>query len=173
MPKHQRFQHAHGRQHRAKRNARLAPMRADPLNILHTTIDQMTRASSLDDLLERTITTLHQMMGNSVTAVLQLLPNGSTLYGRTVQSTRPYGGSLLLSIHAGLVGAAAGSQQTVVANDVAADPRHIPAAGWDTRAELCVPIITHTGIWGILNLESERTNAFPQQVVDITEIVAK
>src|SRR5215212_5978519 len=113
MPKRQRFQQTYHRPHKTKRHARLAAMRADPLNILHATIDQMTHAGSLDDLLERTITTLHQMMGNSVTAVLQLLPNGSTLYGRTVQSTRPGAGSLLLSIHAGMVGAAASAQQTV------------------------------------------------------------
>src|SRR5689334_8926501 len=173
MPKRQRYQNTPDRQQKTKRHARPDARRAEPLNILSAMIDQMTHASSLDDLLDRTITTLHQIMGNSVTAVLQLLPDGLTLYGRTVQSTQPYAGSLLLPIHTGLVGAAASNQQTIVANDVAADPRHLPAPGWDTRAELCVPIITHNRLWGILNLESERTNAFPQWVVQITEIVAK
>jgi signal transduction histidine kinase/ActR/RegA family two-component response regulator len=173
MSKRQRYQNTPDRQQKTKRHARLDATRTEPLNILSATIDQMTHASSLDDLLDRTITTLHQIMDNSVTAVLQLLPDGLTLYGRTVQSTQPYAGSLLLPIHTGLVGAAASNQQTIVANDVAADPRHIPAPGWDTRAELCVPIITHNRLWGILNLESERTNAFPQWVVQITEIVAK
>ena len=36
-----------------------------------------------------------------------------------------------------------------------------------------MPIVTHQGFWGILNLESEHTNAFPKQVVQITEIVAQ
>jgi signal transduction histidine kinase/ActR/RegA family two-component response regulator len=173
MPKRQRLQNAYDQPKKTKRHARIATARAKPLDILQATIDQMPRAISLDDLLERTTLTLHQMMGNLATAVLQLLPDGATLYGRTVQSTQPYTGSLILSIHEGLVGAATRTQQTVVANDVATDPRHVLAAGWDTRAELCVPIITHQGLWGILNLESEHANAFPRQVVQIAEIVAQ
>jgi signal transduction histidine kinase len=151
----------------------MAATHVEPLDILHATIDQMPRAISLDDLLDRTLATLHQMMANSVTAVLQLLPDGTTLYGRSVHSTRPYLGTPMLSIHRGLIGAAAQARQTVVANRVASDPRHIPVEGWDTRAELCVPIITHQGLWGILNLESECANAFPQRVIHIAEIVAK
>src|SRR5215212_1801946 len=152
---------------------RIITARAQPLDILQATTDQMPRATSLEDLLERTTLTLHELMGNSVTAVLQLLANGVTLYGRAVQCTRPYTGSRMLSIHHGLVGAAARAQQTIVANDVSADPRHVLAAGWETHAELCVPIITHQGLWGILNLESEHIDAFPKQVVQIAEIVAQ
>ncbi len=173
MPKRQRFQNTYDRQQKTKRDARRAAARAKPLDILRATIDQMPRASSLDALLDRTITTLHQMMGNSATAVMQLLPDGATLYGRSFQSSRPYPGSPTLPIHKGLMGAAARARQTVVANKVSADPRHIPVEGWDTRSELCVPIITHHGLWGILNLESERVNAFPQRVVHIAEIVAQ
>ncbi len=173
MPKHQRSQKTYNRSRKTKQHESVADTHAKPLAILRATIDQMPRATSLDDLLDRTLATLHQMMGNSVTAVLQLLPDGATLYGRSVQSTRPYPGTPTLSIHKGLIGAAARERQTVVANQVAADPRHIPVEGWDTRAELCVPIITHNGLWGILNLESERANAFPQQVVHMAEIVAK
>ena len=173
MPKRQRLQHTDAPQQQTKRQARTATARAKPLAILRATLDQLPRAASLDDLLERTTLTLHEMMGNSVTVVLQLLPDGETLYGRTVQATLPYAGSRMLSIHRGLVGAAARAQQTVVANDVATDPHYVHAPGWDTRAELCVPIITHQGLWGILNLEAEQINAFPKQVVQIAEIVAQ
>ncbi len=173
MPKRQRSQNIYDRQQKTKRHARMAAVRAEPLDILRATIDQMPRAISLDDLLDRTIATLHQMMGNSVTAVMQLLPDGATLYGRSVQSARPYPGTPTLPIQKGLMGAAASARQTVVANKVSTDPRYIPVEGWDTRSELCVPIITHHGLWGILNLESERANAFPQRIVHIAEIVAK
>ena len=93
MPKRQRFQKIYNRQRKTKRPVRITGARAEPLDSLRATIDQMPRAVSLDDLLDRTITTLHQMMGNSVTAVMQLLPDGVTLYGRSVQSTRPYPGA--------------------------------------------------------------------------------
>jgi signal transduction histidine kinase/putative methionine-R-sulfoxide reductase with GAF domain/ActR/RegA family two-component response regulator len=174
MPKRYRSQAIYHRKPRQRRHSgELAGSRADPLDILRATIDQLPRATSLDDLLERTITSLHDRMGNSVTAIMQLLPDSATLYARSFLSSQPYGGSLMLSIHKGLVGAAASARQTVVANDVSTDQRHVPAEGWDTRSELCVPIITHHGLWGILNLESERANAFPQRVVKIAEIVAQ
>ncbi len=114
MPKRQRFQNTYDRQQKTKRDARRAAARAKPLDILRATIDQMPRASSLDALLDRTITTLHQMMGNSATAVMQLLPDGATLYGRSFQSSRPYPGSPTLPIHKGLMGAAAAFPQRVV-----------------------------------------------------------
>jgi len=173
MPKPVRPQPVEDRQLKPRHPRRPANARFSQLAILHATIDQMQRAASLDDLLDRTVTTLHQMMGNSVTAVMQLLPDGATLFGRSFQSTRPNLSSPTVPIQKGLIGAAARVRQTVVANDVSADPRFLPVEGWETRSELCVPIVTHQGLWGILNLDSERVNAFPQRIVELAEIVAK
>jgi signal transduction histidine kinase/ActR/RegA family two-component response regulator len=145
----------------------------EALDLLQRVLGQMPGAASLDDLLVRTVGVLHQLTGNSSTAVLQVLPGGDLLYGRAYRSNRPYTGSPTMSIDTGLIGAAARSGQTVVVPDVARDPRYIPAAGWVTRSELCVPIITRDGLWGVLNLESERTNAFPPKLVQIAEIIAQ
>jgi signal transduction histidine kinase/ActR/RegA family two-component response regulator len=173
MSKSDRPQTTDDRQPKRQHQRSSAGPRISPLAILDATIDEMLRATSLDDLLERTVTSLHQMMGNSVTSVMQLLPDESCLYGRCYRSTQPHFGSPAVPINQGLIGAAARTRQTVVANDVAADPRYLPVPGWGTRSEMCVPIITHQGLWGILNLDAERINAFPQHVVQLAEIVAK
>ncbi|HEU5100650.1 MAG TPA: ATP-binding protein, partial [Roseiflexaceae bacterium] len=173
MPKPDRPLTTDERQLKRRHQRSPARARTSPLVILDATIDEMLRAISLDDLLERTVTSLHQLMGNSVTSVMQLLPDEACLYGRCFRSIRPHFGSPAVPIHKGLIGAAARSRQTVVANDVAADPRYLPVPGWETRSELCVPIVTHQGLWGILNLEAERVNAFPRRVVQLAEIVAK
>src|SRR5215212_5336814 len=90
MPKHQRSQNAYNRLRKMKRPARMPATRGEPLDILHATIDQMLRAISLDDLLDRTLATLHQMLGNSVTAVLQLLPDtGAQLNPLGLTPARP------------------------------------------------------------------------------------
>jgi signal transduction histidine kinase/ActR/RegA family two-component response regulator len=146
---------------------------ADPLDLLQKILGQMPGAVSLDDLLERTTSALHRLTGNMATAVLELLPGGDVLYGRAIQSTLAFTGSRTLPIDTGLIGAATRSAQTVVAQDVSVDPRYIPAEGWDTRSELCVPIITRHGVWGILNLESPHTNAYPPKLVQVVEIVAQ
>jgi signal transduction histidine kinase/putative methionine-R-sulfoxide reductase with GAF domain len=147
--------------------------RGGSLKMLRHILGQMPGATSLDDLLDRTIAAMHQAMGNSVTAILQLWPSGHELYARTLLSARPYLGSRILPIEIGLLGAAARTLQTVVANDALADPRFRQTEGWATRAQVCVPIVTRDGLWGVLSLESERSNAFPPRLVQIGEIVAQ
>src|SRR5262249_55115989 len=105
--------------------------------------------------------------------VLELMPDGDALDTRVVECSRPLINPPILPITMGLIGSAARTGETVVVQDVRADPRHVPAEGWDTQSELCVPIVTRHGLWGILNLESNRKNAFPPRLVQVAEIVAQ
>jgi len=146
----------------------------EPLDLVRVILDQMQNTSSLDDLLRRTVSALHDILANSVSAILQLLPDQRELYPRTLLCPNPNLGAFQAqSIDIGLIGAAARAQQTIVSQDTLNDPRFRLVEWWDTRSELCVPIITRQGVWGILNLESERTYAFPAHVVGVVEIVAK
>jgi L-methionine (R)-S-oxide reductase len=63
----------------------------------------------------------------------------------------------------GLCGAAVRSGTTIVVGDVTGDPRYLTTFG-STRSEIIVPIL-HPATWAILGLidvESERVNAFTQ-----------
>ena len=146
---------------------------SDSLDVIQTVLGQMTGAASLDELLRRTIAALHRLLGNTATVVLELMPDGDALDTRVVECSRPLMNPPLLPITMGLIGTAARTGKTVVAQDVQADPRHVPAKGWDTQSELCVPIVTRHGLWGILNLESNHKNAFPPKLVQVAEIVAQ
>ncbi len=146
----------------------------EPLDMLRVILDQMQNTSSLDDLLSRTVSALHDILSNSVSAILQLLPHQRELYPRTLLCPKAHPGAFQAqSIETGLIGAAARAQQTITSQDTLNDPRFRLVEWWDTRSELCVPIITRQGVWGILNLESEWTNAFPAHIVGVVEIVAK
>jgi signal transduction histidine kinase len=146
----------------------------EPLDMVRVILDQMQNTSSLDDLLRRTVSALHDILANSVSAILQLLPDQRELHPRTLLCPNPHIGAFQAqSIDIGLIGAAARTQQTIVSQDTLNDPRFRLVEWWDTRSELCVPIITRQGVWGILNLESERTYAFPAHIVGVVEIVAK
>jgi putative methionine-R-sulfoxide reductase with GAF domain len=59
----------------------------------------------------------------------------------------------------GLTGAAIATRKTVVANDVARDPRYLTALA-STGSELIVPVILGERIVGTLDVEDERTDAF-------------
>jgi signal transduction histidine kinase len=67
-------------------------------------------------------------------------------------------------VSAGVIGAAAQSQQPVLVPDVHREPRYISFdAGQRVRSELAVPIVAGTRLLGVLNIESE-------QVIDVEEV---
>src|SRR5689334_15325558 len=153
--------------HLAARPARLKGRRApgQPLDMLQAILSQMSGAASLLDLLERTVGCLDTLMGNSSTAVLQLMPGGATLRCQVFRSASPYHGLAEQSVDAGLIGVAARLSQTVLVKDTLADPRFVQPEGWAVRSELCVPIVTRHGLWGVLNLDSDRPDAYSPRLV--------
>jgi signal transduction histidine kinase len=71
----------------------------------------------------------------------------------------------------GIMGAAARTGETVLVNDVASDPRHLPTPGaTGIRAELAVPIRLGGRVVGVLNVESPDT--FSDDDAASLEIVA-
>src|SRR5688572_17462054 len=99
--------------------ARLAS--AHSLDLLQLILGEMSDAASLDDLLERTVSSLHTALGNTATAALQLLPDDASLDCLFLRSAQAYHGSRELPIDSGLIGAATRAQQTVLAQDTLAE----------------------------------------------------
>lgn len=75
------------------------------------------------------------------------------------------------SIHQGIIGAAARARQRILLNDVASDPRYIPARGMDdVCTALAVPVVVGDRLLGVLNVESTRRLS-EEDAVDL-EVVA-
>ncbi|MDP2872426.1 MAG: GAF domain-containing protein [Bacillota bacterium] len=72
----------------------------------------------------------------------------------------------------GLIGAAAGDGQPVIANDVSVDSRFVGAPGNPTQAEMCVPLKFNDQILGVLNVESARRNAFGDRELQVVETLS-
>ena len=73
----------------------------------------------------------------------------------------------------GLCSAAAASGQTVLVGDVTKDPRYLTTFG-STRSEVIVPIRLATGeVVGLIDVESERVDAFTPQDVRVLEARAE
>ena len=59
----------------------------------------------------------------------------------------------------GLCGAAVAARATVIAADVRRDPRYLETFG-TTRSEIVVPILLEGRVMGLIDVESDRVNAF-------------
>lgn len=72
-----------------------------------------------------------------------------------------------------LVARAARTRQPVVVNDVHSDPGWLPNPLLpDTRSELAVPLLVGDELLGVLDVQSDRLNAFTQEDVDIQMTLA-
>jgi L-methionine (R)-S-oxide reductase len=87
----------------------------------------------------------------------------------------PYVGSFSpnerIPINKGLCGAAATTRQTVVVNDVAADPRYLSGSEI-VKANMVVPIFAKSQLVAELDIESYFTNTFPKTEQTFAEAVA-
>ena len=74
----------------------------------------------------------------------------------------------------GLTGAVISTRKTVNIGDVAADPRYLTAFG-TTKSEIIVPVFDRAGenVVGTIDVESEKPNAFPEDVQTLLEACSK
>ncbi len=80
--------------------------------------------------------------------------------------------SFRLSVERGLTGWVARNGRPRLVNDVARDPRYVPGPGRSTRSELDVPLKVAGRTIGVLNVESERVDAFAEHDVPYLEGLA-
>ncbi|HHX64734.1 MAG TPA: SpoIIE family protein phosphatase, partial [Chloroflexi bacterium] len=73
----------------------------------------------------------------------------------------------------GIIGHAAATGKSILANDVRHDERFLVDAALErTLSELAIPLKVENRILGVLDLQSDRTNAFSEQDVSILQILA-
>jgi signal transduction histidine kinase len=71
--------------------------------------------------------------------------------------------SFRVPLGGGMTGWVARTGQPRLSNDVRLEPLYLPGPGRNTRSELDVPLVVGRRTIGVLNVESERTNAFAEQ----------
>lgn len=72
----------------------------------------------------------------------------------------------------GLAGAALEAKESIMVADVHKDPRYLPTFG-STQSEIVVPVITESGKpIGLIDVESEKLNAFTERDRDFLEHAA-
>jgi signal transduction histidine kinase len=57
-------------------------------------------------------------------------------------------------------------------NNTAEHPDYMPLAGWRAGSNLCAPLIDEHGVFGLLNIEQKRINAFTPDDLPVFELLA-
>ena len=73
----------------------------------------------------------------------------------------------------GLIGRAAATGKTVLANDVSKEPDYFTVYSPETKSELCVPLKIEGRLVGVVNVERERLHAFDENDVRTLETLAE
>lgn len=112
----------------------------------------------LEDVLQSAADAMHELLDYPNVAIPLILPEDpETLVLTTVGGDykRIVKGEFRIPITRGIMGAAVRERRSLLVNDVASDPRHLPTPGAEgIRAELAVPILLGERVLGVLNVES-------------------
>jgi signal transduction histidine kinase len=77
-----------------------------------------------------------------------------------------------LPIGVGITGWVAQTGRTAVVPEVMSDPRYVPVLG-NVRSELAVPLHADGRVVGVINVDSDRPDAFPPETVELLEMLAR
>ncbi len=97
-----------------------------------------------------------------------LLENGELVLGPYVGRPSPH---TRIPLNKGICGAAASTGQTIIVDDVNADPRYL-ACSLETRSEIVVPIARQGRILGEIDIDSDTPAAFTAEDRRLLEKVA-
>jgi GAF domain-containing protein len=76
-----------------------------------------------------------------------------------------------IPLNQGICGAAASGKETIIVDDVDADPRYL-ACSLETRSEIVVPIMREAHVLGEIDIDSDKKAAFGPADRDLLEAVA-
>ena len=99
---------------------------------------------------------------------IYLIENGELVLGPFVGKPTPH---TRIPLNQGICGAAASSGETVIVDDVNADPRYL-ACSLETRSEIVVPIARNGRVLGEIDIDSDIPAAFTDQDRALLEAVA-
>lgn len=136
----------------------------ESLTALYHATCRIGLSDDLDELLHSVLTTAKELLGFDHCALMLYEPDSGRLRVRTVLG---YGErqeevlALTLARGHGLSGWAAEHREAVRVGDVNSDPRYVQGLK-EARSNLAVPLVVANQVAGVLNVESERLDAFTE-----------
>src|SRR5687767_8366194 len=137
----------------------------DVLESVKLTIEQ---ARSHEEAMLQTVNILKSQMSNYSWVGIYLLDGEELVLGPFLGKPSPH---TRIPLNKGICGAAALHKQTIVVDDVDADPRYL-ACSLETRSEIVVPIMRGSEVLGEIDIDSDKKAAFGPVDQELLESVA-
>jgi L-methionine (R)-S-oxide reductase len=125
-------------------------------------------AADLDAAMDRTVALLKEHLPHYTWTGIYVLEGDTLVLGPYRGKPSPH---TRIPLHSGICGAAASEQQTIVVDDVNADPRYL-ACSMETRSEIVVPIMRDGVVLGEIDIDSDQVAAFADADRTLLEAVA-
>src|SRR5688572_20108822 len=151
--------------------------RADQLTLISEVSKSVSSSLELGKLMTDVADLIHDRFGFPYVQLFTVHPNrGLIKYqaGSGVRSNELAGYSLSLHDAEGIIPWVAREGQMILANNVKKDKRYraSPQPPQDTKSELCVPLLYDQEVVGVLDIQSNRINAFAEDERRMFEAVA-
>jgi L-methionine (R)-S-oxide reductase len=143
----------------------MAATYSDVLSNVRTAID---RAPSYSDALRQAVNVLKDLMPDYTWVGVYVLEGSDLILGPYRGKPSPH---IRIPLNQGICGAAASSKETIVVDDVDADPRYL-ACSLETRSEIVVPIMHGSRVLGEIDIDSDKKAAFGSADRELLEAVA-
>ena len=151
--------------------------RANQLTLIAEVSKSVSSSLDLYTLMENVADLIHDRFGYPHVNLFTVHPNRRLIAFVAGSGERKAGLSryaLSLDDGQGIIPWVAREGQTILANEVKKDKRYRPSPlpPENTRSELCVPLVYHAEVVGVLDIQSDRAHAFTQDDQFIFEAVA-
>lgn len=139
-----------------------------PQTVVANVEDALTSEHDVSHALERVVAILKREMPSYTWVGIYLLEGDELVLGPFLGKPSPH---TRIPLARGICGAAATEKQTIIVDDVSADPRYL-ACSLETRSEIVVPIMSGPRVLGEIDIDSDRPAAFNAEDQTMLEAVA-
>ncbi|HKJ38368.1 MAG TPA: GAF domain-containing protein [Anaerolineales bacterium] len=151
--------------------------RANQLTLIADVSNSVSESLNLHTLMENVAALIHERFGYPHAYLFTVHPNRrliSYVAGSGERKEGLSGYTLPLDADTGIVSWVARNGRSILARDVKKDKRFLPSPlpPQDTRSELCVPLLFDGEVVGILDIQSDKVNAFSDEDLLTFEAVA-
>jgi len=137
-------------------------------DILASVRTSIAKAATSDEAMRQAVAILKHQMPDYSWVGIYLMEGNELVLGPFLGKPSPH---TRIQLNQGICGAAASHRQTIIVDDVDADPRYL-ACSLDTRSEIVVPIMRGTTVLGEIDIDSDKKAAFGPSDRELLESVA-
>ncbi len=139
--------------------------------LLYHVTSTAAAGSTLEEALQSAVQGIQVTWGGDRVSILLLDKDKNTLEIRAFAGYSEEVRNIRIPIGSGITGWVAQHRQPLRVGDVSADPRYIQISA-QVRSELAVPLIYRGEVLGVLNVESDRLNAYTESDEEMLSAVA-